>query len=47
MKIEMLDLKGQYIKIKEEIDLEIENVLKEPQYIGGRQVSAFATALCE
>ena len=47
MKIEMLDLKGQYIKIKEEIDLEIENVLKETQFIGGRQVSEFATALSE
>lgn len=47
MKIEMLDLKGQYINIKEEINLEIANVLNETQFIGGRQVSEFTTALSE
>ena len=45
MKIQMVDLKGQYINIKEEIDREIDSVLNETQFIGGRQVSEFASLL--
>ena len=43
----MLDLKGQYIKIKEELDREIDSVLNEAQFIGGRQVYEFASALAD
>ena len=43
----MLDLKGQYIKIKEELDREIDSVLNEAQFIGGRQVNEFASALAD
>lgn len=45
MKIQMLDLKGQYIKIKEELDREIGDVLNDCQFIGGRQVKEFAISL--
>ncbi|MDD4058136.1 MAG: DegT/DnrJ/EryC1/StrS family aminotransferase [Bacteroidales bacterium] len=47
MEIQMLDLKGQYIKIKEELDREIDSVLNEAQFIGGRQVYEFASALAD
>jgi dTDP-4-amino-4,6-dideoxygalactose transaminase len=47
MEIQMLDLKGQYIKIKEELDREIDSVLNEAQFIGGRQVNEFASALAD
>jgi dTDP-4-amino-4,6-dideoxygalactose transaminase len=45
MKIEMVDLKGQYIKIKEEINSEIRQVLNDAQFIGGAQVKEFSSEL--
>ena len=47
MKIQMLDLKGQYINIKDELDREIYEVLNECQFIGGRQVKEFTLSLSD
>jgi UDP-2-acetamido-2-deoxy-ribo-hexuluronate aminotransferase len=42
MNIQMVDLKGQYLKIKSEIDLAIENVLLESAFIKGPAVKSFS-----
>ncbi len=41
MKIPFVDLKGQYISIKENIDRAIENVINETAFIGGKYVEEF------
>jgi UDP-2-acetamido-2-deoxy-ribo-hexuluronate aminotransferase len=41
MKIEMVDLKNQYIRIQKEIDREVLNVIREANYINGPQVFSF------
>ena len=38
MKIEMVDLKGQYLNIKEEIDQATLSVIRDAQYINGPEV---------
>jgi dTDP-4-amino-4,6-dideoxygalactose transaminase len=43
--IQMVDLKGQYQKIKEEIDLAIQEVIDDTAYINGPQVKKFAGEL--
>lgn len=45
MNIKMVDLQGQYLRIKPEIDKAIEEVLMSTAFIQGPQVSSFATAL--
>ena len=45
MKIQMVDLKGQYNKIKHEIDSAIQNVIDSTTFIKGPQVSEFASSL--
>jgi UDP-2-acetamido-2-deoxy-ribo-hexuluronate aminotransferase len=44
-KIEMVDLQGQYLKIKHEIDAAIEKVLLDSKFIQGPEVKNFAAAL--
>lgn len=44
-KIEMVDLKGQYLNIKEEIDAEIRKVLDSAAFINGPKVNEFARNL--
>jgi len=44
-KIQMVDLKGQYKKIKNEVDTAIQNVLDSTAFINGPEVKAFATEL--
>ncbi|RAV99744.1 DegT/DnrJ/EryC1/StrS family aminotransferase [Pseudochryseolinea flava] len=46
-KIKMVDLQGQYLQIKDEIDRAIQDVLTSTAFIQGPQVNAFATALGE
>lgn len=46
-KIQMVDLKSQYKKIKTEIDAAIENVLNSSAFINGPDVKAFQTELAE
>ncbi len=46
-KIEMVDLKGQYRRIKPEIDAAIAHVLDTTAFIGGPDVKAFGTELAE
>ena len=41
MAIPMLDLKGQYIKIKEEVDSAIQQVLDSTNFINGKEVTEF------
>lgn len=41
MNIEMVDLKGQYLKIKTEIDQSIQKVLNDANFINGTQVTDF------
>jgi UDP-2-acetamido-2-deoxy-ribo-hexuluronate aminotransferase len=43
--IQMVDTKTQYLKIKEEVDFGIQQVLNSAQYIGGKIVNDFATDL--
>ncbi|MBX2931810.1 MAG: DegT/DnrJ/EryC1/StrS family aminotransferase [Chitinophagaceae bacterium] len=43
--IQMVDTKTQYLKIKEEVDKGIQEVLDSAMYIGGQKVNDFATAL--
>src|SRR5688500_10570470 len=43
--IQMVDLKQQYSKIKEEIDTAVLNVLESCAFINGPQVQEFATSL--
>src|SRR5690606_10846798 len=45
--IKMVDLRGQYQKIKPAIDSAIQEVLDETAFIQGRQVKAFEAALAE
>ena len=45
--IKMVDLHGQYLKIKEEIDLAIQEVIDSSAFINGKQVEAFAHELAE
>ena len=44
-KIQMVDLQGQYLRIKSEIDLAIQEVLTSTAFIQGPQVKQFAAAL--
>ena len=41
----MVDTKQQYLKIKEEIDSAVINVIESSQFIGGKVVNDFATHL--
>jgi UDP-2-acetamido-2-deoxy-ribo-hexuluronate aminotransferase len=43
--IQMVDLKGQYLKIKEKVDLAIHEVLDSTAFINGRQVTEFSQNL--
>jgi UDP-2-acetamido-2-deoxy-ribo-hexuluronate aminotransferase len=45
MKIEMVDLKGQYLPIQQEIDEAVLSVIREAQFINGPQVSSFGDEL--
>ncbi len=45
MNIEMVDLKGQYAQIQQEIDEAVISTIREAQFINGFQVSAFADEL--
>lgn len=47
MKIEMVDLKGQYSKIQSEVDNAVLNVLKESNFINGPEVASFSKALSD
>ena len=47
MKIQMVDLKGQYLKIKEEVDAGIQNVIDNTAFINGPIVKDFAQHLSE
>ncbi|MFO7844353.1 MAG: DegT/DnrJ/EryC1/StrS family aminotransferase [Bacteroidales bacterium] len=47
MNIRMVDLKGQYEKIKQEIDSEIQKVIDSTAFINGPKVKEFATNLSE
>jgi UDP-2-acetamido-2-deoxy-ribo-hexuluronate aminotransferase len=44
--IQMVDLKGQYLKIKEKVDLAIQEVLDTTAFINGKQVTEFSRNLC-
>ena len=46
-KIQMVDLKGQYLKIKDEVDAGIQNVLENTAFINGPIVKDFALHLSE
>lgn len=45
MKIEMVDLKGQYVSIQSDIDAAVLGVIKDANYINGPAVSEFSNAL--
>lgn len=45
--IQMVDLKQQYLKIKEEVNFAVLNVLESSAFINGPQVQSFATALAQ
>jgi dTDP-4-amino-4,6-dideoxygalactose transaminase len=45
--IKMVDLKGQYLKIKGEIDLAIQEVIDSSAFINGKQVEAFSQELAD
>jgi UDP-2-acetamido-2-deoxy-ribo-hexuluronate aminotransferase len=45
MKIEMVDLKGQYAHIQQEVDEAVLSAIKEAQFINGPQVAAFTEEL--
>ena len=47
MKLEMVDLKGQYAKIQREIDESVLSSIREAQFINGPQVAAFANELSQ
>lgn len=47
MKIEMVDLKGQYLNIKEEIDQATLSVISDAQYINGPEVIKFTNELSQ
>ena len=46
-KIQMVDLKGQYLKIKEEVDAGIQNVIDNTSFINGPIVKAFSEHLSQ
>lgn len=45
MKIQMVDLKGQYLKIKEEVDAAIQSVIDDTAFINGPKVKEFSEHL--
>ena len=45
--IKMVDLHGQYLKIRDEIDLAIQEVIDSTAFINGKQVEAFAHELAD
>ncbi len=45
--LQMVDLKQQYLHIKDEVDAGIANVLETAQFIGGPQVESFGESLAE
>ena len=47
MKIQMVDLKGQYLKIKDEVDAGIQNVINNTAFINGPIVKEFTQHLSE
>lgn len=47
MKIQMVDLKGQYLKVKDEVDAGIQNVIDNTAFINGPIVKEFAQHLSE
>jgi UDP-2-acetamido-2-deoxy-ribo-hexuluronate aminotransferase len=47
MKIEMVDLKGQYARIQQEVDEAVLAAIREAQFINGPQVGSFANELSE
>jgi len=47
MKLQMVDLKGQYEKIKSEVDAGIFDVINNTAFINGRKVDEFATHLAD
>jgi len=47
MKIEMVDLKGQYARIQQEVDEAVLSAIREAQFINGPQVGSFANELSE
>lgn len=47
MKLNMVDLKGQYDKIREEVNVEIQKVLDTTAFINGPKVKEFAAHLAE
>ena len=47
MKIEMVDLKGQYYKIQTEIDTAVINTIREANFINGLGVDLFTKNLSE
>lgn len=47
MKLQMVDLKGQYDKIREEVNAEIQKVLDTTAFINGPKVKEFASHLAE
>lgn len=47
MKIQMVDLKGQYSKIQQEVDFAVSKVLREANYINGPEVMSFQKNLAK
>lgn len=47
MKLQMVDLYGQYLRIKEEVDAAIKQVIETSAFINGPQVREFAAALAK
>lgn len=47
MKLQMVDLYGQYLKIKEEVDAALNEVIETSAFINGSQVKNFSSALAE
>ncbi len=45
--LQMVDTKSQYLKIKEEVDAAVIGVMESSQFIGGKVVEQFSTALAE
>ncbi|MFI3228257.1 MAG: DegT/DnrJ/EryC1/StrS family aminotransferase, partial [Clostridia bacterium] len=45
--MQFIDLKAQYSALKEEINMEIQNVLDSSQYIMGKQVAEFEQMLSD
>jgi len=45
MNIQMLDLRGQYRNIKEEVDRAVASVIEEAHFINGSEVDKFASEL--